>query len=129
MTRSRCAWFILLLCCLTLFCPPSRAEVSVRQRCEELFLERDWKGLQETMVKDSTLASDPVARLMVAHSCLALNRSTQAALLFLSCRDEDASKICLEWAKGLAKIAGSGIRVDSNHEHVIIAPARLNRYS
>ena len=75
----------------------------------ENVLAGDWEGAHAALTADDSHATDPVARLLCAHACLATSRNNAALLLFLSVDGADA-KAWEAWTGSLtAKHADSPI--------------------
>jgi len=70
---------------------------------EDAVLKGDWKTVSEIIEKDDSQASDPVARFIMAHACLATNRNNASLLLFLSAKEEGNLKSWSEWTDSLLK--------------------------
>ncbi|MBM3236666.1 tetratricopeptide repeat protein [Candidatus Poribacteria bacterium] len=75
----------------------------VPREVEQLVLEQKWEQVRGVLTVDDSKASDPVARLLVAHASLATNRNNEAMLLFLSLREPDAANACVNWAQQFTK--------------------------
>ena len=70
---------------------------------ENIILKENWKEAIETLQRDNKKAHDPVARLVMAHACLATNRNNESMLLFLSVKDRDGLRLWSEWTESLLK--------------------------
>lgn len=55
---------------------------------ENVILNDNWDEILKTLEKDDAQADDPVARLLMAHACLATNRNNASMLLFLSVKEQ-----------------------------------------
>ncbi len=66
---------------------------------EDALLKGNWKEVCETLEKDSSRAEDPVARLIMAHGCLASNRNNASMLLLLSAQEGGDLKEWCAWTE------------------------------
>ena len=69
---------------------------------ENALLEANWQKVYDYLENDSSLAEKPVARLLMAHACLATNRNNASMILFLSSKEEGDLKLWSEWTESLA---------------------------
>ena len=74
---------------------------SMETSVEEAILRGNWQEVFEVLEKDSVKANDPVARLLMAHACLATNRNNSSMLLFLSVKEESDLQSWSEWTESL----------------------------
>lgn len=68
---------------------------------EDAILKGDWKLAIAIFENDKKQANDPVARLIMAHACLATNRNNASMLLFLSAKEEKNLKLWSQWTESL----------------------------
>jgi tetratricopeptide (TPR) repeat protein len=75
----------------------------VSKEVEQAVLAEDWAKVADllTPAKDQTLP--PVARLIKAHACLALNRNNESLCLFLHTKAEEDIKQWVWWTDDLAR--------------------------
>lgn len=68
---------------------------------EDALLKGEWREVVTILEKDETKTSDPVARLIMGHACLATNCNNASVLLFLSAKKEDDLKAWSSWTESL----------------------------
>ena len=76
--------------------PPVDAEV------EQALLAEDWGRVLDLLEANGKASSNPVARLIKGHACLALNRNNEAFCLFLSSRSADDLQQWDRWTGAFA---------------------------
>ncbi len=82
---------------LTFFAALNPVWSEVTRETEELALAQKWEELTAKITADDSKTKDPIARFLVAHACLARNRNNEAMLLFMTLREAESAKQCLEW--------------------------------
>lgn len=72
-------------------------------RLEQAVLAGDWAKVAAILKKDDAKAKDPVARLLMGHASLALNRGNDAFLLFRSVSAAEDLAAWKAWTQAIAK--------------------------
>ena len=101
--------FSFLIFVITLITPPpldcmtsTKEDLYLQPDVENALLEANWQKVYDYLENDSSLAENPVARLLMGHACLATNRNNASMLLFLSLKEESDLKQWSEWTESLA---------------------------
>lgn len=76
---------------------------AVETSVEVAVLKSNWKEIIEILNKDDTKASDPVARLILGHAYLALNKNNESLCIFIQTSSENEIKIWDKWTEGFVK--------------------------
>lgn len=93
------SWMFVFL--VSMFPFAVRFSFAIETTLEDAVLKGNWEEVFERLSKDDTRANDPVARLIMAHACLATNRNSASMLLFLSVKEEKELRSWSEWAETL----------------------------
>jgi tetratricopeptide (TPR) repeat protein len=70
---------------------------------EEAIRSAAWKTVAAVLQKDDSTIGDPVARLLVAHACLAENRNNASLALFLSVDSSEERQRWSDWTDSYLK--------------------------
>ena len=68
---------------------------------EQGVLEQKWDQVREGLTSDEMQATDPVARLLAGHACLATNRNNESLFFFGSVQDNTELEKWAEWTTSL----------------------------
>ncbi len=88
------AWILMFFIAVT----PSHA---IESSVEDAILQGNWDEVYKILERDDIKANDPVARLIMAHVCLATNRNNESMLLFLSAKEESDLERWSQWTDSL----------------------------
>lgn len=123
MRRLTSGFGVIGLLIMLIDCQGSGA-IALEARVGEALLKAQWNEAFEMLKRDEAKAKDPIARLIMGHACLALNRNNESLCLFLENSSEDDLKGWKKWTEDFAR---------ENDENAIAqylkgdALARLNR--
>lgn len=80
----------------------ARVDSLLNQSVERAILAENWGEVVNLLGPDDSLVSSPVARLIKAHACLALNRNNESLCLFLSVSSEEDLKTWKKWTNNFS---------------------------
>jgi tetratricopeptide (TPR) repeat protein len=95
MRRITLGWVFVSLALVLAFAVPF--SFAIETPVEEAVLKGNWKKILIILEKDDSKASDPVARLLMAHASLVTNRNNASMLLFLSVKEKEDLKLWADW--------------------------------
>lgn len=77
--------------------------VAIEPSLAEAVLQSHWETVVARLKADDARAQDPVARLLMAHACLATNRNNAATLLFVSVKEDGDLRTWSAWTDALVR--------------------------
>ncbi len=78
------------------------ASVSIGDDVKRAILEENWEEVIKLLSRDGSLAYSPVARMLMAHACLATNRNNESFRLIFSTKASSEVEQWRSWATRLA---------------------------